>query len=119
MRSGFAARAGQMIWPLVPALAFAFAAKAQTPPPVDPPPNLSDIVGQCQSCHGASGQPVNEEWPIIGGQNRAYLALALRALRDGTRGGGNAEIMQSAARGLTDAQIDQLADFFSRLRNLR
>lgn len=57
--------------------------------------------------------------PIIAGQNRAYLALALRALREGQRGGGNAEIMQPFAQGLTDAQIDELAGFFAGLRNLR
>lgn len=112
----FAARAGLVIWPLVLA---ASTAGAQTPPLADPPMTLPERVAQCQACHGASGQPTNADWPIIGGQNRAYLALALRALRDGQRGGGNAEIMRSAAEGLTDEQIDELAGFFAGLQNLR
>jgi cytochrome c553 len=88
---------------------------AQTAPPTP----LPELLDQCQSCHGASGQPVNDEFPIIGGQNRAYLAAALRALRGGQRGGGNAEAMQPFAKDLTDEQIEALAAFFSTLRNLR
>ena len=106
----------RVIWPLGLAVSVA---GAQTLPPGDPPMTLPERVAQCQACHGASGKPANVEWPIIGGQNRAYLALALRALRDGQRGGGNAEIMQPFTQGLTDAQINELAGFFAGLRNLR
>lgn len=86
---------------------------------VDPPATLPELLQQCQSCHGASGRPNNDEFPIIGGQNRAYLMSALRAFRAGERGGGNAETMLPFAKDLTDAQIEALAAFFSTLRNLR
>lgn len=95
-------------------------AVAQTPsPPADPPMTLPALVNQCQSCHGASGRPDDPEYPIVGGQNREYLAGALRSYRAGQRNGANAELMQSFAKDLTDAQIDDLAAFFSMLRNLR
>lgn len=84
-----------------------------------PPGGVPELAEQCQSCHGASGRPANDEWPVIGGQNRAYLMMALQALRSGQRGGGNAETMQPFAKDLTDAQIEELATFFSSLRNLR
>ncbi len=92
---------------------------AQTAQPADAPVDLAELMAQCQSCHGASGRPANDEWPIIGGQNRAYLSAALRALRSGQRGGGNAETMAPFAKDLTDAQIEELAAYFSTLRNLR
>lgn len=95
------------------------AGQTAAPPTADPPMSLPDMLNQCQSCHGASGRPDNDEFPIIGGQNRAYLAGALRAFRAGQRNGPNAETMQPFAKELTDAQIDALAAFFSTLRNLR
>lgn len=95
-------------------------AVAQTPaPPADPPMTLPELLGQCQSCHGASGRPDNPEYPIIGGQHREYLAGALRGYRTGQRNGVNAELMQTFAKDLTDAQIEELAAFFAMLRNLR
>lgn len=112
----FVTPACRVTWPLALAVSVA---GAQTLPLADPPMTLPERVAQCQACHGASGKPDDESFPIIGGQNRAYLVLALQALRDGQRGGGNAATMQPFAQGLTDEQIDELAGFFAGLRNLR
>lgn len=74
---------------------------------------------QCLSCHGPFGRPDNLEFPIIGGQNQAYLAAALRAYRDGKRTGEQAEMMISVVKELDDGTLDELAAFFSTLRSLR
>jgi cytochrome c553 len=82
-------------------------------------PSVPVAAGPCLSCHGPFGQPENLEYPIIGGQNAAYLASALRAYRGGQRTGETAEIMAPFAQTLDDRTIDELAAFFAMLRSLR
>jgi cytochrome c553 len=82
-------------------------------------PSVPAAAGPCLSCHGAFGQPENTDYPIIGGQNAAYLAAALRAYRAGQRAGELAETMTPFAQPLDDRAIEDLAAFFSTLRSLR
>ena len=82
-------------------------------------PSVPVAAGTCLSCHGPFGQPENTEYPIIGGQNAAYLASALRAYRAGQRSGESAETMAPFAQPLDDRAIEDLAAFFSSLRSLR
>lgn len=74
---------------------------------------------QCLSCHGPFGRPDNPDYPIIGGQNAAYLAAALRAYRAGQRTSELAATMAGFAQELDDPTIDELAAFFAGLRSLR
>lgn len=74
---------------------------------------------QCLSCHGPFGRPDNPDYPIIGGQNAAYLAAALRAYRAGQRTSELAATMAGFAQPLDDRTIDELAAFFAGLRSLR
>lgn len=64
----------------------------------------------CANCHGENGEG-RDGVPRLDIQSPAYLAAALRAFRDGTRASG---MMMSAASGLTDAQIDELARSFGK-----
>jgi cytochrome c553 len=82
-------------------------------------PSVPEAAAVCLSCHGPFGRPENLEYPIIGGQNAAYLAAALRAYRGGQRSGEAAELMVSVAQPLDDRTIDELAAFFATLRSLR
>lgn len=82
-------------------------------------PTVPEAASVCLSCHGALGRPDNVEYPIIGGQNAAYLAAALRAYRARQRTGDLAETMTAFVRELDDPTIDQLAAFFAALRSLR
>ena len=67
----------------------------------------------CVSCHGADGNaPIIETYPKIGGQYADYIAHSLQAYRGGTRAGGNADIMASQAKSLTDQQIADIAAYF-------
>jgi cytochrome c553 len=51
----------------------------------------------------------------LAGQNREYLEVALRAYRDGQRGGGQAALMIMNATGLSDEDIADLASYYARM----
>ncbi len=67
----------------------------------------------CAGCHGAAGISANPLWPNLAGQKDAYLAKQLKAFRDGTR---TDPTMAPMAKPLSDADIDNLAAYFSSLK---
>jgi len=70
----------------------------------------------CASCHGADGMAVMPAYPNLAGQNDAYIMSSLKAYRDKQRNGGMASIMQIQAASLSDADIENLAAYFSSLK---
>ena len=66
----------------------------------------------CAGCHGPAGISTNPLWPNIAGQKDQYAVKQLRAFRDGTR---TDPVMNGLSQGLTDAQIDALAAYYSKL----
>jgi len=66
----------------------------------------------CAGCHGPDGVSSNPIWPNLAGQKAAYTANQLKAYRDGTRSDPS---MSGLAQPLTDAEIEALADYYSRL----
>jgi len=66
----------------------------------------------CASCHGANGVSANPMWPNLAGQKEAYLVKQMKAFRDGTR---NDPMMSPMAKPLSDADINNLAAYFSGL----
>lgn len=70
----------------------------------------------CASCHGANGIAVAPMYPNLAGQNEAYLVSALKTYREKERNGGMAAIMQMQAANLSDADIDNIAAYFSSLK---
>jgi len=67
----------------------------------------------CAGCHGANGISNNPMWPNLAGQKQAYLASSLQMYRDGRRV--NA-MMSAMAKNLTDADIANLAAYYSGLK---
>jgi cytochrome c553 len=67
----------------------------------------------CAGCHGANGVSAVPSYPNLAGQKEAYLASSLKAFRDGTRKNAT---MNAMAKPLTDADIDNLAAYFSSLK---
>jgi cytochrome c553 len=67
----------------------------------------------CAGCHGANGISMAPIYPNLAGQKEAYLVAQLKAFRDGSRA--NA-IMAPMAKPLSDADIDNLAAYFSSLK---
>ena len=66
----------------------------------------------CTACHGYGGISANDEWPNLAGQKPEYLVKQLMAYRDGTR---DDPVMSPMAAGLTDADINNIATWFSTL----
>jgi cytochrome c553 len=64
----------------------------------------------CIACHGADGEGVIPQPPILAGQEVDYLEYALHQYKEGTRGG---TVMSAFAASLSDADIAQLAKFYS------
>lgn len=70
----------------------------------------------CIACHGPQGNGVpGAGYPKISGQHPEYTAAQLKAYRQGERGGGKAEMMETIAAELTDAEIEALAEYLSGL----
>lgn len=64
----------------------------------------------CAVCHGKNGLSTQPDAPNLAGQPALYLAAQLRAYRDGKR---QHEVMSLMARTLSDADIADLAAYFS------
>ncbi|WP_297528669.1 c-type cytochrome [Thiohalobacter sp.] len=69
-------------------------------------------AASCAGCHGANGISNNPMWPNLAGQKAGYLAKQLRAFRDGTR---QDPMMTPMAKPLSDADIENLAAYYSSL----
>ena len=69
-------------------------------------------AASCAGCHGATGVSNNPMWPNLAGQQAGYLAKQLRAFRDGSR---SDPMMGPMAKPLNDADIDNLAAYYSSL----
>ena len=67
----------------------------------------------CAGCHGAAGISANPMWPNLAGQKDAYMVKQMKAFRDGKR---SDPMMSPMAKPLSDADIDNLAAYFSTLK---
>ena len=65
----------------------------------------------CTACHGPNGNSANPEWPVLAGQNVAYVSEQLKLFRAGHRFN---PIMYPLAVALSDEDIDDLSAYFSR-----
>ncbi|GLQ90582.1 hypothetical protein GCM10007898_41580 [Dyella flagellata] len=67
-------------------------------------------LGLCAACHGETGMAQMPGAPNLAGQRLDYLRQALKEYRDGTR---NVPLMRAAIGPLSDAELDQLARWYS------
>ena len=74
-----------------------------------------DARNDCARCHGDNGEGRLPGVPRLDIQSPAYLEMALKSFRDGTRQSGT---MIAASRGLTNTEISELAAHFGRSRDL-
>ncbi|MCP5141855.1 MAG: c-type cytochrome [Chromatiales bacterium] len=69
-------------------------------------------AASCAGCHGAAGVSNNPMWPNLAGQKAGYLAKAIKDYKSGAR---KDPMMSPMAAPLSDADIDNLAAYFSGL----
>ena len=69
-------------------------------------------AASCAGCHGANGISSNPMWPNLAGQQAGYLVKQMKAFRDGTR---TDPMMSPMAKPLSDADIENIAAYFSSL----
>jgi len=67
----------------------------------------------CAGCHGATGISNNPVWPNLAGQKAAYIVKQLKAFRAGSR---KDPMMDATSKGLSDADIENLAAYYSSLK---
>jgi len=74
--------------------------------------------GACVRCHGKNGKGKgkgNSLFPIIGGQQKAYIIKQLKDFKSGKRTNDPAGMMAMVAKGLSDKEITAVADYVSGL----
>ena len=70
-------------------------------------------AAMCANCHGSEGRTVKDSAvPSIAGLPRDYMVQQMHAFKDGSR---PATIMHQITKGLSEAQITTLADYFAAL----
>jgi sulfide dehydrogenase cytochrome subunit len=74
-------------------------------------PSATMLAYTCAGCHGTNGSSVGPASPSIAGISRNYFIESMLAYQNGER---PATIMQRIANGYTQAEIERMADFFSR-----
>ena len=92
------AASGSLVAPALAADAAAARAKART---------------LCQNCHGENGVAVLPGAANLSGQQKEYLRAQLRAYRSGSR---QNDQMSIIAKTLTDADIENLSDWYSAIK---
>ena len=72
-------------------------------------------AAMCAACHGPNGVAAIPTYPNLAGQNAPYLEAAMKAYKNGDRKGGQAPVMTSMMASLSDADIANLAAYYSGL----
>lgn len=82
----------------------------------DPSVSATALAQQvCSGCHGLDGNAVSPTFPRLAGQQASYLAAQLTNFRSHQRSDPAGYVyMWGLSRHLTDAQIEGLADYFSK-----
>lgn len=67
----------------------------------------------CAACHGVAGKAMLPNYPHLAGQQPAYLLKQLKAFKDGSR---QEPLMAPFMAPLTEADMENLAAYYSSLR---
>ncbi len=92
-------------------LAAYYAAQTPQPPVVRKPLSAAEWIERCERCHGTNGNSIEPTMPALASQRADWLEATLTQYRTGERKSG---AMNAMASGLSDADIKELAAYFSR-----
>jgi cytochrome c553 len=69
------------------------------------------LAATCANCHGTQGKSLKDpSVPGLAGRPSAYIIEQMQAFKTGTR---EATIMHQIAKGYTDEQVKQMAEYFA------
>ncbi len=72
---------------------------------------IKSLAATCSNCHGTNGKAVPGSSVVsLAGMEPLYIVAQMRAFKLGTR---PATIMHQLSKGYSDAQIEQIADYFA------
>ncbi len=69
-------------------------------------------AAHCAGCHGSGGKSTNAQFPNLAAQQATYIVAQLKAFKSGER---KNPMMESMAANLSDADMENLAEYFSGL----
>ena len=72
-----------------------------------------NLSAYCKACHGMQGVPAATVWPIIAGQQAAYLQKQLAAYKSGARVNAH---MATVVKSFGDDEFKALAAYYSQLK---
>jgi sulfide dehydrogenase cytochrome subunit len=72
---------------------------------------VRSLAATCAQCHGTDGRSATSEVIPLAGLPKAHIVSQMKAFQAGTR---PATIMHQLAKGYTDQQIEQMAEYFSK-----
>lgn len=71
--------------------------------------HIRTLAASCSACHGSDGNSVGGT-PVLAGLERNHFVLQMKSFRSGER---SSTVMHHHAKGLTEFEIEQLADYFA------
>lgn len=73
-------------------------------------------AAMCAGCHGGNGIAVIPGYPNLKGQNAKYIVDSLKGFKSKTRTGGQSALMYPMAGMLSDADMENIAAYFSTMK---
>jgi cytochrome c553 len=78
--------------------------------------NAATGVPACAGCHGPAGAGMPAQYPRIAGQYAEYIAVQLKAFRDGARANDPNGMMRAVTARMTEREIRAVAEYAAGLR---
>jgi cytochrome c553 len=91
----------------IPLLIFVLSTGGATAAPITP--NTRTMASTCAACHGTNGQS-GGLIPTLSGLPKSYFIKQMQDFKSGARA---ATVMNRHAKGYSDVQIEQLAEYFA------
>jgi cytochrome c553 len=74
------------------------------------PLTTAEWIDRCERCHGIDGNSTDPRFPMLAGQDKTYLARALRAYTGTTR---NNSTMHAMSATLSEADIESIVEYYA------
>jgi sulfide dehydrogenase cytochrome subunit len=73
--------------------------------------HMRALAASCANCHGTDGRTTEgSAIPSLVGMPKSYMVMQMKAFKEGTR---PATVMHQLSKGITDQQIDSIANYFA------